>query len=69
MPALVKLFAMTQHGVSAIPVNAEARDNPAGIMQECQRYANQTRKPVRYSNETLEGTWFHYVFTPRPFVD
>jgi len=63
--SLVKFYAETQSGVSALPVDAEARDNPGGIMQECQLWADKNSKPVFYSNEMLNRDTFRHTFYPR----
>jgi hypothetical protein len=63
MSALLWFGPVTQHDIIAHPINSEARDDPAGIMRECQAVANAHQLPVRFSCETTKGI-SKFVFYP-----
>ena len=50
------------------PSCAEAREDPAGIMRECQKEADARGLPVEYSNELWAGGQSRYTFLPRKYT-
>lgn len=61
--ALVSFGPVSQVNISAHPICAESKDNPAGIARECQQIANAYRLPVRFSCEWTSGSDAH-TFNP-----
>lgn len=62
---LVRFGPRSQVNTMAGPSCAEAREDPAGIMRECQAEADTSQRPVEYSNELWAGGQSCYTFKPR----
>jgi hypothetical protein len=62
---LVNFGPRSQVNTMAGPSCAEAREDPAGIMRECQAQADATQRPVEYCNELRAGGMSRYTFEPR----
>lgn len=62
---LVRFGPRSQVNIMAGPSCAEAREDPAGIMRECQAEADAAQCPVEYSNELWTGGFSRYTFEPR----
>lgn len=63
--AHVRFGPVSQVNIQASPLNAEAREDPAAIAQECQAIADEHRLPVAFSCELLRGGVSRHVFYPR----
>lgn len=60
MPPLkvLKVSTITQSGITAFPKNAEARDYPALLADECQTVADTYGLPVSFSGPCGDHTVF-----------